>query len=78
MTVRAKFVCQSVTQTKQYDGRIQNTFKFNAVYGGGSASDENKKFWESTPSGTLELSCIKEEVTFELGQEYYIDITKVE
>ena len=72
--VRAKFVCQSVTQTKQYDGKIVNTFKFMAVYGGGNASEENKKYWEATPSGTLELACVKEEVKFELGKEYYLDL----
>ena len=77
MTVRAKFVCQSVTQTKQHDGKVVNTFKFMAVYGGQGANEENKKFWEATPSGSVELSCVREEVKFEIGKEYYLDFIPV-
>lgn len=75
--VRAKFLCTSMKQTQQYKGTIVNTYEFGAVYGGGSASDENKKYWEATPSGSIMLSCLRSEVQFEIGKEYYIDFLLV-
>jgi hypothetical protein len=37
-------------------------------------SPENKAFWEATPSGELSVSTVKQDV-FEVGTEYYLDIT---
>jgi len=43
-----------------------------------SGSEENKKFWQATPSGSIELGIINEEAwgAFELDGEYYVDFTK--
>lgn len=38
-------------------------------------SEENKSFWEHTPSGRIEIHTSNPKVEFELG-EYYIDFTK--
>ena len=40
-------------------------------------SEENKKFWASTPSGSIELGVINQGAwkEFELDKEYYIDFT---
>lgn len=71
--VRSKFVCTSVTKSKHWDGsgRFLFTAKFTPVTSG---SDENKKFFDATPSGLLELGTFKED-HFEPGKAYYLDLT---
>lgn len=70
-TVRAKFKCTSKTTALNYRGQTIYSYKFNAVVDG---SEENKSFFEATPSGSLELGTVKDDV-FELGKEYYLDFT---
>jgi hypothetical protein len=48
--------------------------KFQCVYGD---SDENKKFFASTPTGHIELSQGREDL-FQPGKEYYVDFTVVD
>ncbi len=78
--VRAKFTCTSVTkymgsafnpETKVYEQRPVYNYKFSAVTSG---SEENKAFFASTPSGSIELSAIRDDL-FEPGKEYYLDIS---
>lgn len=70
VTIRAKFKCQSMTKTLKYDGlSYVYSYKFYAVTSG---SEENKSFFESTPSGSIELSTVKDDI-FEIGKEYYLD-----
>jgi len=78
---RAKFVCISKTETYSniwIDGKsIPGTLvsvRFQSVTSG---SDENKSFFASTPSGSIELGQMKKEVAdqFELNKEYYVDFT---
>jgi hypothetical protein len=72
-------VCQKRTeqlsQRKNVDGSWGPcklySFEFSAVYG--DDTPENKLFWESTPSGKLELSVVKMDV-FEVGKAYYLDL----
>lgn len=79
MTVRAKFKVQSITRTisNQYrDGKSSmvemQTIKLYPVSGG---SEENKEFWASTPSGSIDLGCVNLAAAeqFVLDGEYYID-----
>lgn len=77
MAVRAKFKCESITRREHWDkskGEEIHAIKLSPVISG---SEENKSFYEATPSGSIELSVIKEEVgkQFELGKEYYVDFT---
>ena len=74
--VRAKFTCNSVTKYKSGWGDFPNhyNFEFSAV---SSGSEENKKFFAATPSGTVKLSALKEDL-FEVGKEYYLDFTPAE
>jgi hypothetical protein len=86
MTVRAKFAVnrksQSLGSTKDDKGNwiqcVVNTIEMSPVYGNNDPEHENSKFWAATPSGKLELGVIPEEVgnVFEIGKEYYIDITE--
>ncbi len=78
-TTRAKFVCISTTSSKGYvtdetghgsPGTL-TSYKFQCVGGG---SEENKRFFASTPAGTLELTAVRDGL-FELGKEYYLDFT---
>jgi hypothetical protein len=79
MTVRAKFVVQSITRAKHWDsskGEVQ-TIKMTPVISG---SDENKGFYEATPGGAVDLQILNENTGsyFELGKSYYLDFTKAE
>jgi hypothetical protein len=73
MKVRCKFVCESVTKQKHWNkpGEFLYDAKFSAVMGN---SEENKKFWEASPSGCLNVNSVLPDA-FEPGQEYYLDIT---
>ena len=71
-TVRAKFNCISVTNTK--DGA---TVKLSPVING---SDENKEFYRYTPGGEISLSTINTHAAkqFIPGSDYYVDFTPAE
>lgn len=71
--VRAKFICMSITKRKNYDSTkpMLWDYEFSPV---SSGSEENKKFFAYTPSGTIKLSSINAEL-FEVGNEYYLDFT---
>ena len=70
MSVRAKFVVSEIRitqggrQVPQENGGWvwepceQRTVIANPVYGNGDPSHENTKFWEASPSGSLELAVI--------------------
>ncbi len=72
---RCKFVCQSRTQTKNWNDSgnpFLYDFRFSAVTMG---SKENDQFWKWTPSGTVELRTIREDA-FIVGKEYYLDFAE--
>lgn len=76
MKVTAKFLCQTVSKTKfssQDQGSAQ--VELTAVPGN---SEENKEFWEYTPSGNLEMTIKNEaaEKYFEPGEEYFLTFEK--
>jgi hypothetical protein len=80
---RAKFYCTSIikmtgmgysSETGKYEPRIVDDYKFNAVSTG---SEENKSFFASTPSGSLSLSSVRDDL-FEVGKEYYLDFSPAE
>ena len=80
MTVRAKFTCESITREFQrgwgvHRDTVRHTVKMRPV--SGNDSDENKKFWDATPTGRIEIGCAKAETAglFELGKDYYVDFT---
>lgn len=72
-TTRCKFTCVSKREFISYPNKVVFDYEFNVVTGD---SLENNKFWEWTPSGKLSVTCVKDG-TFEIGGDYYIDITKV-
>jgi len=77
MTVRAKFVCQSKTETAHWGGKQHLvTIRLTPVTDG---SEEDKAFFAATPSGQVELGVLTEEAgaAFEIGAKYYLDFTKV-
>lgn len=76
--MRCKVKCVSVTKrldtcwdpiSQKSGERFVYDAKFYPVSGG---SEENKRFFASTPSGNIELSTIRED-EFVPGKEYYID-----
>ena len=80
MTIRCKFLCQSITrsmsykqneETKVYENVPLDTANLSVVTG---TSEENKKFFASTPSGRLEVG-LHNPNAFEVGKEYYVDIS---
>lgn len=76
--VRAKFKVDSITR-KEFPGMVQNEIAMTPVYSGDEDS-ENAKFWNATPSGKIEFTCVNEDAVkqFEVGKEYYVDFTKAE
>ena len=67
---RAKFACLAVTKRKYYGGFLFE-YEFMAVTDG---SEENKSFFASTPSGSLKLGAVRNDV-FIPGESYYLDFT---
>lgn len=75
MATRAKFKCNSVTKQLGWgNNKFVYNAKFNVVMGN---SEENNQFFTATPSGTIELSTVKED-HFEVGKDYYIDFNIAE
>ena len=80
--VRAKFKVTEITRhmgsRKEGDAWVpaeMQTVKMSPVTGG---SEENKTFWDASPSGELRLGVINQAAwsAFELAEEYYLDFTK--
>jgi hypothetical protein len=76
MPVRAKFRVDTITESCW--NKNARTIKMSAVYDDGI--EENKRFFDATPSGTLEMlvnnpSTIEQ---LELGKTFYIDFTPAE
>jgi len=80
--VRAKFQLNSYTTTMHSgwkDGKSTppvevRTLNFTPVC---YDTEENKQFWASTPTGSLQLGTVNQEVwkLFELNKSYYLDFT---
>ena len=93
MTTRAKFLVNSITRTlgqrrtgeKDANGRDiyavaeQWTLQASPVYGNNDPEHENSKFWAATPFGELKLTTVNADalVGFDLGKEFYVDLTPV-
>lgn len=78
---RAKFRVSSITRSAAYEWvngqKIQKEVNTVHLHPVGSDSEENKKFFASTPNGRIELAVINPEAAaaFELDGEYYVDFT---
>lgn len=73
--VRCKFKCVSVEKVEGWgEQRFHYNYRFSAVVGG---SEENKKFFASTPSGEFKFQAVQGEL-FEVGKEYYLDFLPVQ
>ncbi len=74
--IRAKFKVVSVTKNLHWDSQkgALSTIRLTPVT---SNSDENKAFFEATPTGQLDLGVLGDDVAanFKLGGEYYVDFT---
>lgn len=73
---RCKFRCDVVSKQKSWDPKHEFLYSvtMGPVYGNGDPNHENSKFWSASPAGKFELTCIHADL-FEVGQEYYLDIT---
>ena len=72
--VRCKYKCASVTKKTAWGGKPGFLYEaeFFPVTGG---SEENKAFFEATPSGSFKVGTYVED-HFTPGAEYYLDITE--
>lgn len=71
--VRCKFAVNRVTDCR-FEGYIQSTVRMGPVYSDDENST-NKKFWDSTPSGLLELTVTNNSLDRLVpGDEYYVDL----
>jgi len=69
--VRCKFICQEITSFLGWDKRTLYKCRMNPV---GGTSEENKAFYDATPGGSFEIATVTS-MPFEIGGEYYIDIS---
>lgn len=78
--VRAKFYCNRISQTSSGYGPSARPMTEVSLYPVTTGSDEDKAFWESTPTGSLTMGILNEEAAkrFVLGKTYYLDFTPVE
>ena len=90
MTVRAKFKCigyDTREGTRDSGRKNENgqpiyeaveirTVLLQPVYSS-DPSSENRRFWQASPTGKIELGTINPEAWqhFEMGKEYYVDFT---
>ena len=70
--VRAKFRLENVTSVETKYNK-QYTYTFYPVTTG---SEENKKFWEYTPAGSLVIQTTTKLEYFIPGKEYYLDFSE--
>lgn len=70
--IRAKFMVQEIAEC--FGGRRLTA---SVVYGG---SEENDRYFEATPSGSLELTTLRGDVLegFKPGTQFHVDITLAE
>lgn len=94
MTVRAKFRCSNVKLSTMAPTQVQTfnrqtgvieptgrttwprTYEFSAVYD--TSTPENERYAQATPFGQLTMQVDNPDVTFEPGQEYYLDFNPVQ
>jgi hypothetical protein len=79
MTVRAKFAVTEITTRAHWDrskGHL-GVVKLQPVSDG---SEENKRFYEATPCGSIELGTLNKDALaqFAIGQQFYVDFTPAE
>lgn len=74
-TVRAKFRVLSTKQVTSGE-RLLHQVEMSPVYSNVEGS-ENKTFWDATPTGSFVMRSIITDF-FEVGAEYYLDISKAE
>ncbi len=77
MTTRCKFKCTQIAKREGWGG---NQFIWNVdfqVVVSNNNNEENAAFFAATPSGNLTIQAIKADL-FEVGKEYYLDITLAE
>jgi hypothetical protein len=78
MSVKAKFICNTISHSKFNKNDVGSaTVTLTPVTCG---SEENKEFWQYTPSGRVEMQIKNEaaEKYFEIGEEYYLTFEKAE
>lgn len=77
MTVRAKFKVNRIERSSWGKGVEVQTIVLSPVTGG---TDENKAFWQATPSGEIKLATVNAAAAaaFELDGEYYVEFTKAD
>ncbi len=76
MSVRAKFYVGSLKKTRM--GSQPQVGTMVELFPVTQGSDENKEFYQYTPSGKIELGTVNEEAAkqFDIGKEYYVDFTE--
>lgn len=77
MSVRAKMIVEAVEPAIKDESGHGGTVRLRPVITG---SPENDQFYRYTPSGSLVLSTINQDAfsQFELGKQFYVDLTPAE
>jgi len=79
MNTRAKFSCKDIKSVgiASSDARTNYEIILEPVYSG---SEENREFFEYTPSGQIRLGVVSPTPAgqFQVGHDYYVDFTDAE
>lgn len=81
MAVRAKFYVGKVAKFRANNSQGQPGFGYEVtMHPVTSGSEEDKAFWQATPSGELRMSILNPIAgeQFEPGDTYYLDFTKAD
>lgn len=80
MSVIAKFRCNGITKTDHWEKEKGQLASINLSAVVGDDSEENKKFFAATPSGTINLGTVNPAAydQFEEGEDYYVTFEKVQ
>ena len=76
ITTRCKFSCDSKI-INNYGHGDTYTYTFSPVCSSEEGT-ENKRFWDATPCGAFEISGMTNDPEFEVGKEYYLDLSLAE
>ena len=72
--IRAKFRCMKRSVDWQQHVEIEMKPAYPQCSDEPGGSEENRKFWEATPSGSIRLLFREESIAFVPGDFYYVDV----
>lgn len=74
--IRAKFHCNS-TLKQEYGEHVHQQVVLTPAYSGPDASEEDKAFWNATPTGSLTMTITNPAAQLTAGKSYHLTFEEV-